>query len=305
MDYTIDLQFEPIHEFMNSLHSYICRKSHKKIDLAPSWAQETKEKLTPEFAKTLDGMLINGDWTLAYLLAFLVPKGLGVDGFLTWFEQLSIHDLIELFAANGNKFPQYELEVFQKSMLSLFHQWNEQYYKNVDPAILNALQLEKKERLQRLTEIQGEAFVDETTNGMLFKPFPGFKELWLVPQYHFQPLNIVSQYGDKIICHYNSCIYLGDEDVIPTHDLRLLRSLGEKNRLKILRFLHQGPRTFTEIVSHLKLSKGITHDHISKLRSAGALYAHFEGENLTEYSLRKNALYKLQNRLIHYIEEGG
>ncbi|MEI0737131.1 hypothetical protein VQ056_11445 [Paenibacillus sp. JTLBN-2024] len=54
----------------------------------------------------------------------------------------------------------------------------------------------------------------------------------------------------------------------------------------------------------MKLSKGITHDHISKLRSAGVLYAHFEGENLTEYSLRRRALDQLQERIYRYIEEG-
>jgi DNA-binding transcriptional ArsR family regulator len=287
---------------MSSLHSYICRKSHKKIDLAPSWAQETKEKLTPDFAQTLDDMLVNGDWNYAYLMAYFAPEGIGVEGFLTWFEQLSVHEMIELFVASGNELPEEEIGVFKKRMLSVLRQWNEQYFKNVDPGILSALEQEKQERIQRLTEIHGEEFVDETTNGMLFKSLPGFKELLLVPQYHFQPLNIVTKYGNRIICHYNARIYLGDDSLIPSHDLRLLRSLGEKNRLKILRFLHQGPCTFTEIVSHLKLSKGITHDHISKLRSAGVLYAHFEGENLTEYSLRKRALGQLQERLFRYIE---
>lgn len=300
----IDIKFEPVHEFMNSLHSYICRKSHKKIDLAPCWAQETREKLTPEFARTLDDMLVNGDWSFAYLMAFLVPEGQSVEGFLSWFGRLSVHELIELFAANGNEYPEEDIEVFQKHTLSMFEQWYDQYFKHVDPDILQALDREKQARLIRMQELPAEEFIDETTNGMLFKPVEGITELLLVPQYHFQPLNIVSLYGSKLICHYNARIYLGDEDLIPTHDLRTLRSLGEKNRLKILRFLHHGPKTFTEIVNHLKLSKGITHDHISKLRSAGVLYAHFEGENLTEYSLRKRALVQMQERLMQYIEEG-
>ncbi|MGN7357029.1 ArsR/SmtB family transcription factor [Paenibacillus sp. SAF-054] len=300
----IELKFEPVHEFMNSLHSYICRKSHKKIDLAPSWAQETKAKLTPEFARTLDDMLVGGDWSFAYLMAFVAPQGGDVGQFISWFGQLSVHQLIELFSAHGNQYPEEDIEVFQKKTYSMFEQWYEQYFKEVDPQILTALEQEKQQRVSRLGSIQGEEFIDETTNGMLFKSVEGISNLILVPQYHFQPLNIVSQYGNTLICHYNARIYLGDEDLIPTHDLRTIRSLGERNRLKILRYLHQGPRTFTEIVSHLKLSKGITHDHISKLRSAGVLYAHFEGENLTEYSLRRRALVQLQDRLMQYIEEG-
>ena len=59
-----------------------------------------------------------------------------------------------------------------------------------------------------------------------------------------------------------------------------------------MRYLYQGPRSFIEIVRHLKLSKGITHDHLSKLRGAGLVYAHFEGESLVEYTLRPRALSK-------------
>ncbi|GIO54878.1 MULTISPECIES: ArsR/SmtB family transcription factor [Paenibacillus] len=305
MDYRIDIKFEPVHEFMNSLHTYICRASYKKIDLSPSWATATKKQLKPEFAAMLDEMLVNGDWwSFAYLLGLLVPEGRGVEGFLDWLENLTIQDLVQLFTANGNEFPDEDLEVFLARTRSMFEQWYEQYFRNVDPAILQALEREKEERLQQLTDADRADFVDETTNGMLFKPVDSADELVLIPQYHFQPVNMVTHYGRKIYCHYNSRIYLGDDDYIPTHDLRMIRSLGEKSRLKILRFLHGGPRTFTEIVSHVQLSKGITHDHISKLRTAGLIYAHFEGENLTEYSLRKRAIHQMQERLLGYIEEG-
>jgi DNA-binding transcriptional ArsR family regulator len=94
---------------------------------------------------------------------------------------------------------------------------------------------------------------------------------------------------------------LSEGDFLSAHDYRILRSLGEKSRLKILRYLHQGPRTFIEIHRHLKLSKGITHDHITKLRSAGLIHAHFEGENLTVYSLRAGTLDRLQHVIMDYI----
>ena len=93
-----------------------------------------------------------------------------------------------------------------------------------------------------------------------------------------------------------------EQDLFPTHSLRVIRSLGERNRLRILRYLQHGPRSFIEIVRHLELSKGITHDHISKLRGAGLVYAHLEGENLVEYTLRRRALEQVQQLLDEYID---
>lgn len=301
VDYRLDVRFEPLHELINSLHTYICRKSYKKIDLTSSWAKETRQRLTPDFATLLSETEVDGDWKLTYLLVHLCPGGKTAEDFLAWLEGLTPGDLYELLSAYGNHFPA-DMGSFRSRNLSIFSQWNEQYFKHIDPAILESLRKEEQSRNKPLSSMKPEDFIDQTTNGLQFKPMDGLERLIFVPQYHFQPINIVYYFGKFTFCHYSSRIYFGSEEALPTHEYRIIRSLAEMSRLKILRYLHNGPRSFIEIVRHLKLSKGITHDHISKLRSAGLIRAHFEGETLTAYSLRLEALQQMQDKLIDYIK---
>ncbi|WP_410772337.1 ArsR/SmtB family transcription factor [Fontibacillus sp. BL9] len=302
MEYHVDIEFKPLYELMNSLHAYICRKSHKKIVLAPGWVKETRRSLTPEFASILDEMEVDNDWKLTYLLVYLCRDGSEVENFLAWLEGKSTGDLYELIAGYSQLFPK-DMGQFRTRTLSVLSQWNDQYFKRMDTPILDSLLEETKQRKDEMAsgKLELGEFIDRTTNGLVFNPKEGLERLVLVPQYHFQPINVISHFGKLTLCHYSARIYPENPAAFPLHEYHMIRALGENSRLKILRYLHQGPRSFTEIVRHLKLSKGITHDHISKLRNGGFIRAHFEGETLTEYSLRPEMLEHLHVKLMEYI----
>ncbi|WIV17757.1 winged helix-turn-helix domain-containing protein [Paenibacillus polygoni] len=305
MSYDITFRFKPVYEFMNSLHTFICRKSHKKIELSPKWVKETQAMLTTEYSSILHEWQMDEEWKYAYLL--LEQQDIyTAEDYITFLENTSDKDLLGHFVTLckdwNYKIPDFEMKRFKERYRELFYEWNEQYFKQMSSEVCKALQAENAVRLAEKEYKSVESLVDETTRGLVFNKTEGFVRIVLIPQYHFQPLHIFWHYGNTIVCHYAAPVYLGDDTVIPPHDLRVLRSLGEKNRLKILKYLHQGPRSFIEIVRHLQLSKGITHDHISKLRSSGLLYAHFDGENLIEYSIRSHALRQVEHSLLNYIE---
>ncbi|MNC23259.1 Bacterial regulatory protein, arsR family [compost metagenome] len=300
MTYQLDVRFEPLYELIGSLHTYICRKSHKKIDLAPEWAQETRKRLSPELNSLLDGMEIDADWKCAYLLVYLCPDASSGERFLAWLEGLTPGALYELLSPYTSQFPE-NMSRFRTRILTLFSLWNEEYFLKLDPVVLQSLIKEKEQLRDRLPAQDAVEFADQATNGLWFEPADGMEKLILVPQYHFQPINVIYNFGSATLCHYAARIYPDDDGFISPHDYRVLRSLGEKSRLKILQYLHQGPRSFTEIVRYLKLSKGITHDHLFKLRGAGLIHAHFERDTLTVYSLRLSALGRIQESLLSYI----
>ncbi|MEC0201709.1 winged helix-turn-helix domain-containing protein [Paenibacillus lautus] len=302
MDCRLEVRFGPVYEFFNSLHTYICRKSHKKIDLSSSWAKETRSRLTPSFAAELDTMEVNADWKHAYLLALLSPDYHSLPKFLAWLEGLTIGDMFELMSECVTQFPA-NMGEFRSQLLSRLSLWNDQYFSSVNPRILSSLEAVAEERSAAALQMTAEAFMDETTNGMIFRETAALERIIFIPQYHFQPVNVISDYSSTLMCHYSSRIYLGEEENLPPHDLRIIRCLGEQSRLKILRYLQQGPRSFIEIVRYLRLSKGITHDHLSKLRSAGLIYAHFEGETLVYYSLRSKQLDEIHRTLKQYIQQ--
>jgi DNA-binding transcriptional ArsR family regulator len=231
-------------------------------------------------------MAIDDDWRLTSLLVHMCPDGSNAESFLVWLERLSTGDLYELISEYCNQFPD-NMGHFRSKTLSVFSQWNDQYFKHIDPRILESLGDEARNRKKEQSDLNPEEFVDQTTNGLLFAAMNGLEKLILIPQYHFQPINYICYFGKITLCHYSAKLDFSDE----------------KSRLKILRYLHKGPRSFIEIARHLELSKGITHDHITKLRSAGLIHAHIEGDTLTAYSLRSKALQHMQNKLKAYIEQ--
>ncbi|MBP1999863.1 hypothetical protein J2Z69_000882 [Paenibacillus shirakamiensis] len=304
MSYRAIVKFEPIHELVISLHTYICKKSHKKIDITLDWADATKRGLQVEFATFLAGKEIDADWKITLLLSYLCPDGSSAKTFIHWLEQMTIGELYELIAGHEHYFPE-NMSQFRSELVYMIKNWNEQYYQHQSSIITKTLQQEQQRRMEELIQTSDVAeFVDLTTNGLQFKPMPNLEELILIPQYHFQPINVIAQFGKRIVCFYSSRSYFNTDEFLNTHDYRLIRTLGEKSRLKILRYLHGGPRSFIEIARHLKLSKGISHDHISKLRSAGLIQAHFEGEMLTEYTLRPGSVDQVQKIINNYIQQG-
>lgn len=304
MNYDIEVKFEELYEFIISLHTYLCRKSHKKIDLTSVWAEEIRGRIIPPAASRFDEAEINGDWKITYLIILLCPVPERADLFLNWLEGLSTGDLYELLDGYINQFPE-NMTAYRSKLLYLFSDWYELYFRHLDGTVTAALREEAARQKALLALQPGETFVEDATNGLIFRPVPGQEKLLLIPQYHFQPLNVIYHYGRLTLCHYNARIYPEKGEGLSPHDMRIIRCLGEASRLKILRFLHEKPRTYSEIVRHLKLSKGITHDHISKLRSAGLIYGYLEGETLTEYGLRVKNLSYVQEQIRHYIEKEG
>ncbi|MFE0555527.1 hypothetical protein ACFW1P_06285 [Paenibacillus sp. NPDC058910] len=90
-----------------------------------------------------------------------------------------------------------------------------------------------------------------------------------------QPGNIFYSYGSLTLCHYASRIepYAEADDEPSLHLYRLLRSLSEKSRLRILHFL----------------------------RSAGLLNVHVVGETVSTYSLRVERVQQIEQGLFDYL----
>lgn len=218
-------------------------------------------------------------------------------------ESQTLQELKQQASAYGIPLPD-DMEKLRKLALQLLSGWDEEYFRHVDISILSGLEQEAERRNKEKGVYSSMEWVDRTTNGFRFEPSEGLTRVLLVPQYHFQPINIIYRFGSLLLCHYSAGIYVQEEDFLSPQEYRMIRSLGEKSRLRILKYLYQSqsPRTFIEIVRHLKLSKGITHDHIFKLRASGFIHAHFDGETLLGYSARLSAVDEMHRSIFGYME---
>ncbi|MNB68381.1 Bacterial regulatory protein, arsR family [compost metagenome] len=299
MDYEVIVEFQPVYELINSIHTFICKKSNKKIELGSAWAAEAAAGLSPQLIAALEQVELDNDWKLLNLLIYLCPDKDTVEGVLQWLEGLTVGEIYETLSGHVSAFPA-QMDVFRGRMLFLLTEWNRQYFSSGNAEILGKLREHADERIRKLPESDVMDFVDETTNGFVFLPGEGLRKLVLIPQFHFQPINIIYNFGPLTLCHYAARITAREEDISPSM-YKTLRSLGEKSRLKILKSLGQERKTFSEIARSAGISKGIVHDHIFSLRYAGLLHAYIEGENVTSYSLRLEGVNQMNSQLLSYL----
>ncbi|MGG4205194.1 ArsR family transcriptional regulator [Paenibacillus jamilae] len=301
--YDVHVAYGPVFELLSSLHTFICRKAYKKTDLSAGWAEQVRRTLSPGLSKLLESMEINADWKVIYGLVCMLSDQGNVEEVVDRLENRAVQQLNEQASAFGVPLPD-DMEKLRKLALQLLSGWDEEYFRHVDTSILSGLEQEAERRNKEKGLHSSMEWVDRTTNGFRFEPSEGLTRVLLVPQYHFQPINIIYRFGSLLLCHYSAGIYVQEDDFLSPQEYRMIRSLGEKSRLKILKYLYQSqsPRTFIEIVRHLKLSKGITHDHIFKLRASGFIHAHFDGETLLGYSARLSAVDEMHRSITGYME---
>ena len=300
MTYQLEISFKPVYELVISMHTFLCKSWYKKIDLGMEWPQKVQASLSPEFADQLEKIDTGLEWKLLQLLAYVSPNNDKVDDFLLWLKSLSLGQLYETLSPYIQTFPE-DFRAVRDRLHDVLAEWNQVYFKHVDQSTISRLQ-SAVENISALDGMNAYEQAAQLTNGFCFEPVNGLEKLVLIPQFHFQPGNIVFSFGSLTICYYAARIEPSSDEDDPSLQLyRLLRSLSEKSRLRILRFLRDEPRSFIEVVRHLGISKGITHDHISNLRSAGLLNAHIVGESISAYSLRVERIRQIESELLDYL----
>ncbi|WP_254634987.1 helix-turn-helix transcriptional regulator [Paenibacillus sp. GbtcB18] len=303
MAYEVEFSFQPANELIVSLHTYLCKIWYKRIGLGPDWAPEIRTGLTDDFRQELDSTELSPEWRLIFLFAYLSPEKKDVPGFLRWLESLSLGDLYVLLSPYIQNFPA-DMQAVRDKFVHLLSEWNSQYFAKVEPGIVAALDEDAEKNRALIGRMPAAELAEQTTSGMYFEPGGSLAKVVLTPQFHFVPGNVFYSFGPVTLCQYPASLPGHDHEEGPSPKLyRMLRSLSEKSRLRILRFLRSEPHSFIEVVRYLGISKGITHEHLFSLRCAGLLKAHVTGETVTGYSLRTSAVGELQELLLAYLED--
>jgi DNA-binding transcriptional ArsR family regulator len=183
--------------------------------------------------------------------------------------------------------------------LSVLRGWDDEYFRHVDPTILEGLAAEAARTRALIETMEPLTLVEQATNGVYFMPEPRPDLVLLIPQYHYRPWNVFSIYRTMRAIQYPVDAVPPVEGEIPPGLLRLTRALGDDSRLRILRFLAAGPQSFSSVVQFSGLAKSTVHHHLVVLRAAGLVRVYaYQGGGLTDtYSLRSHALDELDRRL--------
>ncbi len=302
--YRVEVDWAPAHELVASLQAFVMRRSHKVMDLAPGWAERVRKQLGPELAAELTGKqdtpLLPPD-----ILIRECPGERDVDGFLGWLESLSPGDIYERLAPRtpeDAKFPK-DLGAARDGLVRTLRAWDERYFRTIDPAILSGLAAEAAARRAELPPASPEDYVERVTRGVFIEGAPDLEVVVLTPQYHARPFALYADYRGLTTLSYAAEVIPLKPGQPPPTLLRTARALADESRLRILRFLSDGVRSFTEVVRFSRLAKSTVYHHLVILRAAGLVrIRHGRGGAVDRYSRRPGALAALKDGIEEFLE---
>jgi DNA-binding transcriptional ArsR family regulator len=302
--YEVVVDWCPAHELGVSLRAFLGRSEHKTFELGSDWPKQVRQSLTPALSAQLSSMRVIDDALFMDLLIRQCPGERTASDFISWLAKLSPGQLYEWLAPVvpvKHASALMDLTGIRDRYVEILYAWNDQYFQGVDPAILTGLERDATEKRDLMGRMEPQELVEIATSGMTVEPQGDLDWLWLIPQYHYRPWNLLSFLRrGRVIQYPVDALPLGPDEISPRLR-RLTKAVSDESRLRILRLLSAGPASFTEIVTFMKLSKSTVNHHLVVLRAAGLVRVHDSGERSATYTLRPDALDLLRDDLRSYL----
>jgi DNA-binding transcriptional ArsR family regulator len=298
----VAVDWAPAYELVISLSCLVTFSKHRLLELGEVWVQDVRGRLPrPSGAPTLN----TREDQLLLPLARACPEPRDASSFINWLSRLSAGDAYEALAPRlpdaGPKLPRDFLS-WRERVASALHLWNTTYFATLHPKILDGLRQNAAALQARANKQSPQALIEEVTNGILVEPGDASLLVTLVPQYHKRPYNEDFSEQGGIVILYPADVIPPPAGQPPSGLMRLTRALGDESRLRMLRFVADGPCTLTEVARFIGLSQPTVHHHLVQLRAAGLVRVHFSVSGPSRYSLRPHALDQLNVQLGRYLQ---
>jgi DNA-binding transcriptional ArsR family regulator len=305
----VAVDWAPAYELVLSLICFVTFPKHHLLELGEAWVRDVRQRLPDDLAPRLSrknalSALNLKENDLLLLLVRVCPAERDTAGFLDWLAKLSAGDAYEAVAPKlrdaGPRLPR-DFPSWRDRCLHVLTVWDSVYFKGIDPAILAGLAAHAANLRTRL-DCPPQALIEEVTNGILVEPPAEPMTVTLIPQFHERPYNTDAPEQGGVIILYPADIVASADDLPSPALLRLTRALSDESRLRMLRFVADGPRTLTEVARFTGLTQPTVHHHLVQLRAAGLVRVHFVVATPSRYSLRPHALEQLSDQLGRYLQ---
>ncbi|MEJ8545595.1 ArsR/SmtB family transcription factor [Brevibacillus borstelensis] len=302
--YSIQIEYSPVYECIASFYAYVHQKEAKSFHLDSDWREKTKQMLPPSFAAELE----DERWEVLHrivLLAAQSPRKETVGEFLDWLGSLPAGEMYERMAPWVDSIPLNLADIRDRSLL-LLSRWNEHYFSRQEETVLACLKKSAGYFQERSNSVEAPVLIDEATNGIWIEPTASLKRVVLIPQAHCTPATILDFYRGMATVLYPVI----DGGIVKQDPLRQLltitQCLADEKRLIILQTLARNMCTLGELQAAVGLAKSTVHHHVTALRRAGLIRAHYtDGSTIQGYSIRDAVFAKLPHILSQSIHGGG
>lgn len=299
--YEVIVDYAPAYELVSSFKIFSNRNFTKNTDVGMDWAREISERFPPQFLEQQSDKFAKY-YTYMYLLLWKCPVEREPDAFIEWLANLSAGEMFErLSPFVDNSLPK-DLAEIRDYYVDALTEWNRNYFKeNYTLELHEALTRDAQEKRHFIAERSPIEVVEEATCGIRVGD-KGLTTVLLIPGSHSAPLVTYNKSGEYLVVQY--AVDLPREDALlpPKPLLRVSKAFADENRLAILKYLSLSPRSFTEILDFIKLSKSAVHYHMVLLRAAGLVAFQINSEDgVDRYSIRNNIYKRFESQLSEYI----
>ncbi|WP_082231990.1 ArsR/SmtB family transcription factor [Halobacillus massiliensis] len=187
----------------------------------------------------------------------------------------------------------------KKHLTKVMTLWYEEMIRPQEESMETILHNDLREKQKMLNKLDPESFVKWVTGGIDYRPEPSVFEVVLIPHYTYRPWNLEADLEGKKIYYYpvsNQSIE-GNDAYTPSQFLvQRYKALGDKNRLKLLKYIAEGEKTLQELTDLVGLGKTTVHHHLKMLKSARLLE-----NNRQTYKIQGHTLNMLPHELQQFL----
>ncbi|MNJ35768.1 hypothetical protein D3C77_305250 [compost metagenome] len=302
MAYNVKVDVSPIYELISSFLVFTTRKWVNNLDVGMEWLEDIGSRLNldAQQAFTAAAKFPFSDYDVLYAWAIDRPSR-NVAAFLDDLEKTA-NDI--LYHSSKSYIPDMtteEVERIRSSYIPLLRKWNALYFMDVAPQYSPLLEEDAAEKATLLHKMDPEALVEYASGGIVLEPGLPIEQVVLVPSVHFRPINTYCFYSGALLIQYPIDIPELDEDEPPTCLLRLTRALANPERLRLLRYVANEPKSLQEMINNLNESEDKLMHHLMRLRVAGLLRVHLVDAKTEKFTIRPDGAAELQMFLESYI----
>ncbi|MGC5772941.1 ArsR/SmtB family transcription factor [Paenibacillus pabuli] len=304
MAYHVKIDVSPIYEMLNSFLVYVTKKWIQHLDLGPEWIIEVEGKLSSNVRAALAPASTWPFDDFDVLFAWAAYRDGSTEN-RDFLDMLAGQSADELFARVSPLLPSLTIEEstrIRDSYVPLLRLWDQHYCQHMSEDYRIWLEEDAEEKRILLDKMGPELLIEYATAGVLVEPMPGLDEVILFPTVHNRPINMYCFYEGMMIMQYPVDAPEEDEDQPPTCLLRFTHALADPERLRLLRYVSEEPKSLAEMCEELGKDEDMVKDQVMALRIAGLLRTHLLGSNRKEkYSIRPDGVSELNMFLESYI----
>jgi DNA-binding transcriptional ArsR family regulator len=282
------------YEILLSLSLYKRQTHLKYLNISKDWYDNTRSKISEELHNEIVNLSDLQFEDLSVHLIEYCPFN-SFKGYISWLSELSIGEMFEILSPFLNEKRQMpsDIEKRKENHLRLLTKWFEEYFRDLEEEISAALSENVMEISNAKMTDNPHQLIENITKGISIDNLEA-TEVVLVPTWHFRPLSLVDIFNHKVILTYPCSLSNNEEALLIT------KALAEEKRLKILSSIKAEPKTFTELVHLMGMSKGNIHHHLLHLRSAGLLKLIPTRQDYFLYQFRYSRIQELSDLLLKF-----